>query len=198
SVDSRTSARPARRARRCRRPKSGRQRSRSTLLKPAVTRLIRRMAVRQVRPRTPVLKIHRMLLKPHGSPSTCTLERELPSLRPWARDMSGAKRLNRGGLLIPGGDACWLDRVEDSRCFVIDVAIRGERRRAARLYGLPRAHVPAGATHSQRDARKGYVMSFIKKHALAIGLAAGLSQGVALSQSPLLQTESSLSRNPAL
>ena len=41
-------------------------------------------------------------------------------------------------------------------------------------------------------------MSFIKKHALAIIFAAGLSQAVALSQSPLPQTESSLSRNPAL
>ena len=41
-------------------------------------------------------------------------------------------------------------------------------------------------------------MSFIKKHALAIMFAAGLSQAVALSQSPLPQTESSLSRNPAL
>src|SRR4029453_5001441 len=40
-------------------------------------------------------------------------------------------------------------------------------------------------------------MSFIKKHALAIIFAAGLSQAVALSQSPLPQTESSLSRNPA-
>jgi hypothetical protein len=45
---------------------------------------------------------------------------------------------------------------------------------------------------------KGYVRSFLKKHALAIILAAGLSQGVALSQSPLPQTESSLSRTPAL
>jgi HEAT repeat protein/outer membrane protein assembly factor BamB len=43
-----------------------------------------------------------------------------------------------------------------------------------------------------------YAMSFIKKHALAIVFAAGLSQAVALSQSPLPQTESSLSRNPAL
>ncbi len=41
-------------------------------------------------------------------------------------------------------------------------------------------------------------MSFIKNHALAIILAAGLSQAVALSQSPLPPTESSLSRNPAL
>ena len=41
-------------------------------------------------------------------------------------------------------------------------------------------------------------MSFMKKHALAIIFAAGLSQAVALSQSPLPQTESSLSRNPAL
>ena len=40
--------------------------------------------------------------------------------------------------------------------------------------------------------------SFLKKRALAIVLAAGLSQGVALSQSPPPQTESSLSRNPAL
>ena len=39
--------------------------------------------------------------------------------------------------------------------------------------------------------------SLLKKHALTIILAAGLSQGVALSQSPLPQTESSLSRNPA-
>ena len=43
-----------------------------------------------------------------------------------------------------------------------------------------------------------YVMSFIRKHALAIILAAGLSQAVALSQSPLPPTESSLSRNPVL
>jgi hypothetical protein len=34
-----------------------------------------------------------------------------------------------------------------------------------------------------------YAMSFIKKHALAIIFAAGLSQAVALSQSPLPQTE---------
>lgn len=38
----------------------------------------------------------------------------------------------------------------------------------------------------------------MKKHALAIIVVAGLSQVVALSQSPLPQTESSLSRNPAL
>ncbi len=37
-----------------------------------------------------------------------------------------------------------------------------------------------------------------KCQALAIVFAAGLSQTVALSQSPLPQTESSLSRNPAL
>ncbi len=43
-----------------------------------------------------------------------------------------------------------------------------------------------------------YAMSFIKKPALAIILAAGLSQAVALSQSLLPQTESSLSKNPAL
>ena len=42
------------------------------------------------------------------------------------------------------------------------------------------------------------VMSFIKKQALVVALAAGLSQTVALSQSPLPPTESSLSRNPAL
>jgi len=41
-------------------------------------------------------------------------------------------------------------------------------------------------------------MSFIGKHALVVALAAGLSQTVALSQSPLPPTESSLSRNPAL
>jgi HEAT repeat protein/outer membrane protein assembly factor BamB len=41
-------------------------------------------------------------------------------------------------------------------------------------------------------------MSFIRKHALAVTLAAGLSQTVALSQSPLPPTESSLSRNHAL
>ena len=40
--------------------------------------------------------------------------------------------------------------------------------------------------------------SFLKKHALAIIVAAGLSQGVALSQSPLPPTELSLSSNPAL
>jgi outer membrane protein assembly factor BamB/HEAT repeat protein len=38
----------------------------------------------------------------------------------------------------------------------------------------------------------------MKKHSLAIVLAAGLSQAVALSQSPLPQTDSSLSRNPGL
>ncbi len=43
-----------------------------------------------------------------------------------------------------------------------------------------------------------YAMSFIKKPALAIILAAGLSQPVALSQSLLPLTESSLSKNPAL
>ena len=37
----------------------------------------------------------------------------------------------------------------------------------------------------------------MKKHALAMIFAAGLSEAVALSQSPLPQTESSLSRNPA-
>jgi len=42
------------------------------------------------------------------------------------------------------------------------------------------------------------VRSFLKNPALAIALAAGLSQAVALSQSPLPQTESSLSSNPAL
>src|SRR5262245_6172140 len=42
------------------------------------------------------------------------------------------------------------------------------------------------------------VMSFITKLALALTFAAGLSQAAALSQSPLPQTESSLSRNPAL
>ena len=40
--------------------------------------------------------------------------------------------------------------------------------------------------------------SFLKKHAPAIVFAAGLSQAVALSQSPLSPTESSLSSNPAL
>jgi HEAT repeat protein len=42
------------------------------------------------------------------------------------------------------------------------------------------------------------VRSFLKSHVLAIALAAGLGQGVALSQSPLPPAESSLSRNPAL
>jgi len=42
------------------------------------------------------------------------------------------------------------------------------------------------------------VKSFTTKHALAIILAAGLSQAVALSQPPLPPTESSLSRDPAL
>jgi outer membrane protein assembly factor BamB/HEAT repeat protein len=41
------------------------------------------------------------------------------------------------------------------------------------------------------------VVSFIGKHALVVALAVGLSQTVALSQSPLPPTESSLSRNPA-
>src|SRR5262245_54324398 len=46
--------------------------------------------------------------------------------------------------------------------------------------------------------RAAYLMSFIPKHALAIVFAAGLSQAVALSQSPLPLAESNLSRNPAL
>ena len=46
--------------------------------------------------------------------------------------------------------------------------------------------------------KAGSVMSFMKKHALAIIFVAGLSQAVALSQSPLPPAESSLSRNPAL
>jgi outer membrane protein assembly factor BamB len=41
-------------------------------------------------------------------------------------------------------------------------------------------------------------MSWVTKHALAILLAAGLGQAVALSQSPLPPTESSLSKNPGL
>src|SRR5688500_13775268 len=55
---------------------------------------------------------------------------------------------------------------------------------------VARSPVPAGAAHSQRQARKGDVMSFITKHALTIMFAAGLSQVVALSQSPVPQTES--------
>jgi outer membrane protein assembly factor BamB len=43
-----------------------------------------------------------------------------------------------------------------------------------------------------------YVMSFIKTHALAMTLAAGLSQAVALAQSSLPQTTSSPSRNAAV
>src|SRR5262245_25953247 len=54
-----------------------------------------------------------------------------------------------------------------------------------------------GRTSSRRARRFG-VMSFIEKHGLAVALAAGLSQAVALSQSPLPPTELSLSRNPAL
>ena len=42
------------------------------------------------------------------------------------------------------------------------------------------------------------MMSATNRRALAILFVAALSQGVALSQSPLLPTESSLSRNPAL
>jgi len=42
-----------------------------------------------------------------------------------------------------------------------------------------------------------YVMSFIKKHALIVTFAAALSQTVALAQSPLPQTQSSLSASPA-
>jgi hypothetical protein len=41
-------------------------------------------------------------------------------------------------------------------------------------------------------------MPAVMKHVLAIIFAAGLNHAVALSQSPLPQTESSLSRNPAL
>jgi HEAT repeat protein len=41
-------------------------------------------------------------------------------------------------------------------------------------------------------------MAFMRKHVLVAALAAGLSQTVALSQSPLPPTEWSLSRNPAL
>src|SRR5580765_7562157 len=44
----------------------------------------------------------------------------------------------------------------------------------------------------------GYVMPLANKRVLAILFAAGFSQAVAFSQSPLLPTESSLSRNPAL
>jgi len=55
-----------------------------------------------------------------------------------------------------------------------------------------------GAPHPQTEARRGYVRSVITKHALAIIIAAGLSQAVALAQSSLPQTESSLSRDPAL
>ena len=44
----------------------------------------------------------------------------------------------------------------------------------------------------------GSVMSFTKKHAILVALAAALSQTVALSQSPLPPTESGLARSPAL
>src|SRR5262245_61700749 len=47
-------------------------------------------------------------------------------------------------------------------------------------------------------AERRTLMSFIKKHALTVIVAAGLSQAVVLSQSPLPPTESALSRNPAL
>ena len=50
----------------------------------------------------------------------------------------------------------------------------------------------------EEDQVSEVLLHALKKHALAIILAAGLSQGVALSQSPLPQTESGLSRNPAL
>ena len=43
-----------------------------------------------------------------------------------------------------------------------------------------------------------HLMSFMKRRALAIIFAAGLSHAVALAQTPLPPTESSLSRNPAL
>src|SRR5262245_47603906 len=48
------------------------------------------------------------------------------------------------------------------------------------------------------EREKDYLMSFMTKHALAIVLAAGLSQAVAISQSLPPPTESNLSRNPAL
>ena len=57
--------------------------------------------------------------------------------------------------------------------------------------------VREGRDHEQGSG-VGYAMSFIRKHAHAIVFSAALSQAVALSQSPLPQTESSLSRNPAL
>jgi HEAT repeat protein/outer membrane protein assembly factor BamB len=58
--------------------------------------------------------------------------------------------------------------------------------------------VDPGPVQSDHSVAKGSVRSFLKKHALAIILAAGVSQTVALSQSPLPPTESRLSRNPAL
>src|SRR5262249_39320512 len=57
------------------------------------------------------------------------------------------------------------------------------------------AHRVRGRGSFAAYARKAYVMSFIGKQALAIMFAAGLSQAVGLSQSPLPQTESSLSTN---
>ena len=57
--------------------------------------------------------------------------------------------------------------------------------------------IPAGERNVRRS-RKGCVRSFLRKHALAIVLAAGVSQGVAPSQSPPPQTGSSLSTNPAV
>ena len=70
--------------------------------------------------------------------------------------------------------------------------VRRERGRCTRL-----AQRCAGAS-GLGTSRDTSVMSFVKNHALAIMFAAGLSQAVALSQSPLPQTESSLSRNPDL
>jgi len=56
---------------------------------------------------------------------------------------------------------------------------------------------PPRASGNVRCSRERDVRSFIKKHALAVVFAAGLSQAAALSQPPLPHAESNLPSNPA-
>src|SRR5262245_13837359 len=74
----------------------------------------------------------------------------------------------------------------------------GMERRRDQLHAPREVAVPASARVRDPSARGSRVMSFMESAALAMVLAAGLSQPVALSQSSVPPTESSLSRNPAL
>ena len=119
------------------------------------------------------------------SPGRC-IQRLVHSLNPGRRFPEGIRRC--GGSRVSGGEACWGSRRalpwQSGYCDEVDAW--------SEQFGDP-----PRVSGNVRRSRKGCVRSLLRKPALALILAAGLGQGAALSQSPLPQTKSSLSRNPA-